>query len=254
MKKEVLMFLVLASMVFLISCVAPAGYCGDGICDFGEQYTCPQDCQAPPKAYIPQPQIICGDNICDIPQENDPNSVLYCPSDCGMPLAMHLVTKKTAQPLGVSGGMLLLELNEGDIISIPSGSLEVSVISTTTQSAQLMYNGITFPKMKAGDLNVALNNTFILTNLYSLGGKYVIDVAVIPRDVYYEYSRNNKEGTKFFNALEDINVTKISNVVELNMKGTAMTPVSKGVGQTVYGVDTVPTNIDSQNKEVDLLL
>ncbi|MGB0591408.1 MAG: hypothetical protein ACPGU1_17170 [Myxococcota bacterium] len=43
--------------------------CGDGICDLGEEFTCPQDCGGGAGS--------CGDGVCDFGEE------ILCPQDCG---------------------------------------------------------------------------------------------------------------------------------------------------------------------------
>lgn len=64
-------FMPLAQCAQAAGCVNGGTVCGDGLCDAGEEYSCPSDCPA---------TDACGDGTCGPNESHD-----TCPSDCGPP-------------------------------------------------------------------------------------------------------------------------------------------------------------------------
>lgn len=78
-EKTILIILISLAMYFIlifliIIQLIPKPICGNGICEFRESRTCPEDC-----GYPPESKSICGDGVCE-KLENEIN----CPVDCGI--------------------------------------------------------------------------------------------------------------------------------------------------------------------------
>ncbi|MBI4438430.1 hypothetical protein HY640_00695, partial [Candidatus Woesearchaeota archaeon] len=68
-------FLVASILLFAQS--VRADFCGDGLCDPGEEFGCISDCLGPAPSPVPvPPSSFCGDGLCDGGEQ------LSCPGDC----------------------------------------------------------------------------------------------------------------------------------------------------------------------------
>ncbi len=183
MKRGILLFLFLGIALFIVGCVAPAGYCGDGICDFGEQYTCAQDCIPRPPP-VPQPLPVCGDGFCDASLGEDQYN---CPADCSVqPIPQPVPTPQpTALPSAGNATLHYFEPSSNTDFRIKQNDYFIVNSADFTRVLQyididLMNQELTFSDPAIGILQVV----FTQSNNSSVMGEASLFVAGGAHDIY----------------------------------------------------------------------